>query len=316
MAFTSWHPCQCIGDPPSRNFSKSGEEGIALATPCLFALNGTTMRLADLPDYFRLRRHLRDPAAFLRLRKSPPAAPFLDLRLRDGGELRIRPATQDRHIFHRVFGRDEYRVGKIPPRSLGTVIDVGAHAGIFAVRAAALAARVICLEPDPGNFPLLRHNTSRFPGIQAFPRAVAGRGGPAVYYPAPDPSAGTLFPVTGSPPPGGPAGGAGIPVECLTLAEVFQDHRIARCDILKLDCEGAEHGILRSIPPELWARIDRIRLEYHPSGQGPAPERRRPASDVLLALLAAAGYECRLFPRRYKAHSGLLIAWRCGLRPR
>ena len=274
------------------------------------------MRLVDLPDSFRLRRHLRDPGAFLRLRRSPPAGPFLDLRLREGGELRIRPGTQDRHIVHRVFGRDEYRVARIPPRSLGTVIDVGAHAGIFAVRVAAMAERVICLEPDPGNFPLLCHNASRFPGIQPIPRAVAGRGGPAVFYPAPDPSAGTLFPGTGSTPPGGPAAGAGIPVDCLTLAEVFRDHRIERCDILKLDCEGAEHEILRSIPPELWGRIERIRLEYHPSGQGPAPEPRRPASDVLVALLAAAGYECRLFARRYKAHSGLLIAWRSGLRPR
>jgi len=145
---------------------------------------------------------------------------------------------------------------------------------------------------------------------------VSGRGGPAVYYPAPDPSAGSLFRARSATASEGPSVRAEISVDCLTLAEVFRDHRVERCGLLKLDCEGAEHGILRSIPPDLWARIERIRLEYHPAGEESPPWAPRPAADELLALLAGAGYEARLFPRRKKAGSGLLIAWRVGLRPR
>ncbi len=268
------------------------------------------MRVSDLRDFFRLRRHIEDPWAFLRTRKRPPAGPFLDLRLRDGGELRLRPGTLDRHIFLAVFARDEYRLAGLPPRSLGTVIDGGAHIGTFAVRAAPIAGRVICLEPEPENFRLLLHNVSRLPEVLAVPRALSDRAGAASFFPAPDPSAGSIFPPTALPAHRGGSGRPAIPVRCLTLADVFRDHRVERCGLLKLDCEGAEHGILRAVPPDLWPRIERIRMEYHSRGEDAGA-----TGESLLTLLAAAGFRGRLMARKKKPRSGHLFAWREGVSP-
>jgi tRNA G37 N-methylase Trm5 len=39
------------------------------------------------------------------------------------------------------------------------VVDLGAHAGVFSIKAAAVASRVISVEPDAYNFKLLNYNT-------------------------------------------------------------------------------------------------------------------------------------------------------------
>ena len=38
---------------------------------------------------------------------------------------------------------------------------------------------------------------------------------------------------------------------------------ITQCDFLKMNCEGAEYGILYRTPPDYPRRIRRIALEYH-----------------------------------------------------
>ena len=59
------------------------------------------------------------------------------------------------------------------------------------------------------------------------------------------------------------AAGPGITVPALTLGQAFERHGIARCDLLKIDCEGAEFEILLGLAPEVFARVARIVLEYH-----------------------------------------------------
>ena len=38
-------------------------------------------------------------------------------------------------------------------------------------------------------------------------------------------------------------------IECVSLADIFADNAITHCDLLKLDCEGAELEILEAAPP-------------------------------------------------------------------
>jgi FkbM family methyltransferase len=76
--------------------------------------------------------------------------------------LEVRPGTQDEKVVEEVLVRNQYG---LPDRLSGTVIDIGAHIGAFAVACLERgAARVLCFEPCPGNLGLLKRNTSRFPG--------------------------------------------------------------------------------------------------------------------------------------------------------
>jgi hypothetical protein len=163
------------------------------------------MRLADLADYFVLRRFLRDPWAFVRLRKRGLDAPHIDLALRDGGAVRLRNVPMDHHTFHRIFARDEYRLAGVPPGAWDTVLDIGAHIGIFAVRVAPLARRVLSYEPAADNYELLVENVRRFPHVRARRLAIAAGRGTAALYRGDNPSAYSLF-------------GAGVPVEVSVAA--------------------------------------------------------------------------------------------------
>lgn len=54
-----------------------------------------------------------------------------------------------------------------------------------------------------------------------------------------------------------------IIVPAVTLAELIERHEILTIDLLKVDIEGAEIGVLLGVDPELAARIRQITVEFH-----------------------------------------------------
>jgi hypothetical protein len=48
-----------------------------------------------------------------------------------------------------------------------------------------------------------------------------------------------------------------------TLGEFLEFKGIDRVDLLKIDCEGAEYGILASLSPQIAAHIRQISMEVH-----------------------------------------------------
>jgi NAD(P)-dependent dehydrogenase (short-subunit alcohol dehydrogenase family) len=50
-------------------------------------------------------------------------------------------------------------------------------------------------------------------------------------------------------------------VPTTSLAEIVDAH--GEIDLLKLDCEGAEYGIVAATPAAAWARVGSVRIEYH-----------------------------------------------------
>jgi len=61
-------------------------------------------------------------------------------------------------------------------------------------------------------------------------------------------------------------------VPVVSLASVFDFYDIRNCALLKIDCEGAEYGILENLPPVYFKRIYAIRMEIHPRSDGRTPE--------------------------------------------
>jgi FkbM family methyltransferase len=257
------------------------------------------VRLSDFSDWLALRRHLAEPWAFVRSRKHEMTAP-VDLRFRDGAVVRLRPAPMDRHTFHRIFARDEYRLNSLPPGALGTVIDVGAHIGLFAVRVAPLAKRVLSFEPVADNFDALRRNVGHYPHVTPVCRAVAGRRGTATIYVSANPSAHSMHPAEADRRTGAAT------VETLSLADVFADYAVDRCDLLKLDCEGAEYEILDALPDDLWPRIARLVMEFHPVDGGAAGW----TGPDLAKRLASRGFRVDLVPHPKHPTKGHLFAVR------
>lgn len=175
----------------------------------------------------------------------------------DGGYFTIRNTPQDRHIFNNIFAEDEYRLADIKAK-LDTVIDIGAHIGIFAVRASRIARRILSFEAVPQNFEMLEKNisSSRCSNIEPYNLAV-GKGGPMKIFISENPSAHSAFLE--------PEYRVGeVTINGISLDEIFTKYGVNSCDLLKIDCEGSEYEILYGSSRDTLKKIKRIRLEYHP----------------------------------------------------
>src|SRR5262249_2283143 len=154
---------------------------------------------------------------------------------------------------------DEYGLWRIDFHPGDIVVDVGAHVGIFAIY---LAKRhpdisVLAFEPDPVNFSNLLANIAANGVTNVIPHHLAvthdGR------------------PFTLDTPPGhsGGAGGyhttrdgyARSTVDSITLDQIFDRYAIARCKLLKIDCEGAEYEILTNT--SVLDRVEWLSGEFH-----------------------------------------------------
>ena len=165
------------------------------------------------------------------------------------------------------------------------VVDVGANVGAFAVLAAGRGARVEAYEPHPETFAHLERNAAGL-GVTCVRAAVVGASPPAGHVRlALDPDSDTRHRV----------GEAGVEVPAVTLAEAVA----GGCDLLKLDCEGAEFELVEATPERSWREVRRIACEVHPWAGEPA---------ALAARLSAHDFETRVEPRR--AGLALLFARR------
>ncbi len=201
--------------------------------------------------------------------------------------------------FKEIFMDECYLAGLERPIPSGAVvIDIGANAGYFTLFVASLLenARVFSFEPIPVNYAQLkRHrdlNDSR--QIKCFPQAVAGQMGElSLAFDSSDSftTSATIFTQTDTQ-------REYIKVPCLTLRQVMDENNINKCDLLKMDCEGAEYDILYNCPQEYLQRIDQIAMEVHRG------DKENQNIDALEKFFRQNGFITRRRP------VGMLWAWR------
>ncbi|MCX8038175.1 MAG: FkbM family methyltransferase [Candidatus Sumerlaeia bacterium] len=262
------------------------------------------MKVKDFREYFRWRRIVRNAWALIRFhRKGTGGIPF-EVRLRNGTRLCLENPQSDYRIFRNIFLRDEYRLDRYENSRWNCVLDLGAHIGLFACRVAPRAQRVISYEPFPKHYALLVRNVEPFGHVTAVCEAVAAdRGSAKIFHPHKERSSAqySLF-------PSGEVHGNGefTEVPATTLADIFERHQIAQCDLLKLDVEGAEYDILAEANAALLARVQRICGEYHHTA-GALSDR---SVEVLVARLQSIGFSVELVPHRKRKNHGRFFAER------
>ncbi|NTW98024.1 MAG: FkbM family methyltransferase [Oscillochloris sp.] len=175
---------------------------------------------------------------------------------------------------------DHYRLGGRRVRPGGVVIDIGAGLGDFAITAARRhpQARVLAFEPFPASAALCRRNVrlNRVGNVQVIEAAVGGGSG-TIGLDTSSPDSVQYSTVSNA------ANQSALLVQIQGLGEVFAEHAVDRCDLLKLDCEGAEFEILLTLDRATLGRINSISMEYH-DGVTAASHRE------LAAALSDAGF--------------------------
>ena len=202
-----------------------------------------------------------------------------------------RPALCDETVVDEVIGRDCYRIGTDP--MLGqTVLDIGAHIGVFSALCLDLGATVISVEPQPENIELLKLNLEPFIGPRTLVyQSVGATEGPALLV--------------------GESGGAHIEpghpdavlIPQTTLAALLDE--TGPVDVLKLDIEGSEADVILACDQEHLALCHRIVMESHGPAMCPWLEKPR-VGEIVEHLLYTHDVEVQGFP----THLGLLFATR------
>jgi FkbM family methyltransferase len=243
----------------------------------------------------RIRPPLRVLSAFLGF---PGRRPF-GIELSTGCRFLVR-GRMDIWVIKEICLDRDYERGFVPVENGWTVVDLGAGLGDFAICTARECpdSTVYAFEPLAESYALLLANLelNRLVNVRTFPLAVAA-------------SAGRLHMATKAGLEGSSRTlpqdevAATIPVEAITLDQVFERSKIERCDFLKIDCEGAEYDILFGASEVALRRIWRVAMEYH---EGIT----RFGRDDLVRFLEERGFRVRTRPNPAHREIGFLFASR------
>lgn len=259
-------------------------------------LRWAARQILDPASHRRHRRALATPwrfwlALLLKLVPGLWRRP-VTLRLRDGGAFAVHD-FMTLFIYHEVFVDGCYDAPR-PASAHPTIVDVGANVGLFTLRMKQLhpRAEIHCYEPIAANLDQLARNLalSGIADCRVHPDGVGGRARRERLFLHPRNAGGhSLFPQLA---------GAERSVEIDLVDLTTMLARLGRrdCDLLKLDCEGAEREILLALDESLARRIAAIVVE-------PSPQLYDPGE--LVAHLVAIGYAVR-------AARGLIVAERRG----
>jgi FkbM family methyltransferase len=207
-------------------------------------------------------RRVRNPVPLV-LDGRPRRRPYT-VRTWDGLACELRPGRGDRRGFYETVIRGDY-LGQGQRLGPGdTVIDIGANIGCFTLLAAARvgpSGRVIAVEPESATYRQLLRNVamSGLRNVVPVRVAVGGRSGTARLHATNVALFSSLYESVD----GRASGGVLEEVPLVTLSRLMRDVGVERCHYLKIDCEGCEHEILRSLDDATAARLDQITLEAH-----------------------------------------------------
>lgn len=219
--------------------------------------------LRDLPRHVRLipqavRVFRTWPTFFLDLTERLPKGREFMHELRSGARMLVRTHMGESYNVFESWGIRVYNPPGFEIRENDTVIDVGAHVGSFSIYAGwqGRRVRVFAYEAFAANHERLIENI-RLNGLAdrvwSHGQAVWSSNETRTFY-----VSGTAFnegSLIGQ--------GEGFAVECVALKSIFERQGIETCNLLKMDCEGAEYDILMTAPETLLARIQKVTLEYH-----------------------------------------------------
>jgi len=218
-------------------------------------------------------RHLRNGRELRRLAKRASQGEAMIgrpvLHFKNGLRITMVPGSHEGwdFLFREIFLDKCYQpTPDFIPRQGWTVVDLGANMGFFTCQTAFSNpdVRVVAVEPLPLYAEALKNNIkdNHLANARAIEGAICGNPGLTIPITVWFTAAGELK--TGEVPRTA-ARTETINARGWTLPEVFSAGKVERCDLLKVDIEGAEYDLFEKIPAELWQKIQRIVMEVHNS---------------------------------------------------
>ena len=221
-------------------------------------------RFTQTPRTFRNCAPIMRDMALGKLGRGPQTLTF---RTRTGIRIDTPNRPGARVPVYEIFAEDSYRLswllGPLLDRPI-QVIDIGGHVGTFSVRLTQLhrTATVTAFEPSATTADYLRRNIAQngvADRVTVFQCALAAATGHAIFD---DNGAGSGLNGLLATRADGPTG-LGTDVETISF-----DDAVAKIglpvDLVKIDCEGGEYGLVLNSAPDSWSTVQRVVIEHHP----------------------------------------------------
>jgi FkbM family methyltransferase len=210
-----------------------------------------------------------------------------------------RSNTADDLVLAQSFDDDKFFawVPEYAPGAADTILDVGAHIGLFSLLAASkvTVGKVFAVEPCRETFNYLRLNVAlnRCANIEIDRIALGGESGESLLYHS-DENWGhsTVAKLSGH----------AERVAAETLSDYMRRKGMASVDFVKFNCEGAEFPILLNTPADVLGRFKRMLVLYH------LDLAKGARLQVLLDHLAESGFKCEI--RNRTGRRGWIVAFR------
>ena len=214
----------------------------------------------------------------------------------DNIKLKIRNNSTDLMALTNVWIIKEYENEKIIIKNNDIIIDVGAHIGLFSLFISQFCknGKIFSYEPVSENFDLLKSNIdlNECKNIFPFRLGISEKSSKIKIFLNDDQSGHSIVSNNVHHP--------SVVIDSILLKEIFDNNEISTCNLLKLDCEGAEYGIINSLPNEYFDKIEKIIIEYHFADSQPE------LSHNLIQKIREMGFKISLKP--HFNDMGFLIA--------
>jgi FkbM family methyltransferase len=185
------------------------------------------------------------------------------LETRNDIKIKIRTNSTDIMQLGTVWLVEDYEVSGFNINNEDIVIDIGAHIGLFSLFVSQYCknGKIFSYEPIEKNFRILKENIelNKIKNVIYFNSAVSNQSNKLKIFIDSDDSAHSIF----------ESDRDFIEVNSTTIKSIFDENKIKKCNLLKLDCEGAEYQIIESIPKEYFLKIDKMIIEYHIANENP-----------------------------------------------
>ena len=218
-------------------------------------------------------------------------------------EAKFRNGQRIQHPPHRagligtileIWYENDYRIGSFyTPQKGDTIIDIGAHVGLFSLFIAKQQAEceVISIEASHENYPCLESNVKGTENIKAHHLAVGAEPGWIKMLIKTNRSIDAQVCSAEK--------GEDGATEVVTLEHIMSFSDNERISLLKMDIEGAEYPIFKSIKDSTLSKIDRLCMEYH--------DNLKPGILALLKERLEPTHNLEIYPNGDSGH-GMLFA--------
>jgi FkbM family methyltransferase len=212
--------------------------------------------MTNLPHYWRVFG-IKGMMSYARIRYGSPRKLHQHYLRGIARPVYLRGHATDTGTMREVFFDRDYDIQT--GRTINVIVDAGANVGLTSVFFANKypAATIFAIEPEEGNFSLLKKNVAHYPQVIPIHAALWNHSGGIQLS---DPGRGEHGFVTGEALEISDVSARSVP--SVTLSDLMLQFGISRIDLLKVDIEGAEKEVFESSGAWI-AKVDMIIVELH-----------------------------------------------------